>query len=110
MFQVCGIVVVFCLQLQKDSDKKKARRLNEEEIKKELINSITINDKIETEELNEKSEKIEKPEDATAIIKQYEVTQRKVFKRFKEKVNKSTIIFKMNKSLCDKVCELRQLL
>ena len=110
MFQICGIVVVFCLQLQKDSDKKKARRLNEEEIKKELINSITINDKIETEELNEKSEKIEKPEDATAIIKQYEVTQRKVFKRFKEKVNKSTIIFKMNKSLCDKVCELRQLL
>ena len=110
MFQVCGIVVVFCLQLQKDSDKKKARRLNEEEIKKELINSITINDIIETEELNEKSEKIEKPEDATAIIKQYEVTQRKVFKRFKEKVNKSTIIFKMNKSLCDKVCELRQLL
>ena len=86
-----------------------------------MIDSIVNNDTTETEELNEKAEKIEKPEDAAAIIKQYEdiilakkknitsiaYQQGKVFKRFKEeekfiklvsefKLHKSTIIFKIN--------------
>ena len=67
--------------------------------KSKKIDSITINDIIEREELNEKAEKVEKPDDAAAIIKQYEdiistkkkniisieYDQGKVFKRFKEK-------------------------
>ena len=86
-----------------------------------MIDSIVNNDTTETEELNEKAEKIEKPEDAAAIIKQYEdiilakkknitsiaYQEGKVFKRFKEeekfiklvsefKLHKSTIIFKIN--------------
>ena len=100
---------------------KKTRRLNKEEIKKQLIDSIVNNDIIETQELNEKADKVEKPEDAAAVIKQYEdiirtkkkniisiaYHQGKVFKRFKDKekfiklvnefkVHKSTIIFKIN--------------
>ena len=64
-----------------------------------MIDSITTSNVIETEELNKKAEKLEKPEDAAAIIKQYEEIigtktknivsiahrQGKVFKRFKEK-------------------------
>ena len=45
---------------------KKSRRLSKEE---KLIDSIFYNGRIETEELNEKSDKVEKPEDAAVIIK-----------------------------------------
>ena len=60
----------FCLQPQKGSENtKKTRRLTNKEIKKQLIDSIINNGIIETEELNEKADKVEKPEDAAAIIK-----------------------------------------
>ena len=75
------------------------KRLAKEETKKELIDSITTSNVIEIEELNKRAEKLEKSEDASAIIKQYEEIigtktknivsiayhQGKVFKRFKEK-------------------------
>ena len=76
---------------------------------------------MEIKELNELAEKVEKPEDAADIIKQYEEIfcakrkgiiavafhQGKVFKRFKEKekfmqmvgklkIHKSTKVFKIN--------------
>ena len=73
MFQIYGIVFIFCLQLKKGSENiKSTRRFSKEEIKQQLIDSIFNNDIIETEELNEKADKVEKPEDAIAIIKQYE--------------------------------------
>ena len=64
-----------------------------------MIDSIVNNDIIETKELNEKADKVEKAEDAAAVIKQYEdiirtkkkniisiaYHQGKVFKRFKDK-------------------------
>ena len=86
-----------------------------------MIDSIFDNDITETEELNKKADKVEKPEDAATIIKQYEdiihtkkrniisiaYHRGKVLKRFKDKekfiklvnefkVHKSTIIFKIN--------------
>ena len=85
-----------------------------------MIDSIVNNDIIKTKELNEKADKVEKPEDTAAVIKQYEdirtkkgniisiaYRKRKVFKRFKDKekfikvvsefkVHESTIIFKIN--------------
>ena len=49
MFQICSIVFFF--QLQKGSGKtKEIRRLSREEIEKQLIDSITNKDIIETEE------------------------------------------------------------
>ena len=76
---------------------------------------------VETEELNNKVEKVQKPDDAAAVIKQYEdiiwtkkkgiisiaYHQGKVFKKFKNKekfiklinefkVHKTTIIFQIN--------------
>ena len=59
--------------MQKGSkNPKKTRRLNKEEIKKQLIDSIVNNDTIETQELNQKADRVEKPKDAAAVIKQYE--------------------------------------
>ena len=70
MFQICGIAVIFCLQIQTGSENtKKTIRLNKED---RLIDSIVNNDIIKTQELNEKADKVEKPEDAAAVIKQYE--------------------------------------
>ena len=78
---------------------KKTKRLNKDEIKKQLIESIIINNAIEIDKLNELAEKVEKPEGATNIIKEYEEIlhtkrkgiisvayyQGKLSKRFKEK-------------------------
>ena len=85
------------------------------------MDSIVNNGIIGKRELNERADKVEKPEDAAAVIKQYEDIIRPknkiiisiayhqgiVFKRFKDKekfvklvnefkVHKSTIIFKIN--------------
>ena len=85
-----------------------------------MIDSIINNDVIETKELNEKAGKVEKPEDAAAVLKQYEniirtkkknvisttYHQGKVLRRFQNKkkfiklvnefkVHKSTIICKI---------------
>ena len=94
--------------------------MSDEEIKKQLIDSIVNNDIIE-KELKEKADKLEKPNDAAAVTKQYEdiirtkkkniifiaYYRRKVLKQFKDKekfiklvnefkVHRSTIIFKIN--------------
>ena len=86
-----------------------------------MIESITINNAVEIEELNQLAGKVQKPEEAADMIKQYEEVPRtkrkgmvsvvyyqgKTFKRFKEKekfrqmvsklkIHKSIIIFKIN--------------
>ena len=104
------------------------------EIKKRLTDTIVNNDIIETEKLNEKADRVEKPNDGTDVIKQYEDIIRtkkkgiistayhegKVFKRFKDKenfirlvmeskVHRCTIIFKINIfKLIDKHAKLRK--
>ena len=51
---------------------KKKKRLKKDEIKKQSIESIIINNAIEIDNLNKLAEKVQKPEDAADIIKQYE--------------------------------------
>ena len=46
----------------------KTKRLNQEEIRKEFLDSLINSDTIETNELNEQAEKVNKPEDATELI------------------------------------------
>ena len=65
-------MVIFCLQMWKDSNVKKTKRLTHEEVKKQLIKSMVVNDFVETQQLNKKAEEVQKPEDAAAVIKQYE--------------------------------------
>ena len=81
------------------ADSKKKKWLSKEEIKKQLLELIIINEVVEPEEWNEKAEEKQKSEEAAEVIKQFEYIiktkkkeiisiayyQRKVFKRFKEK-------------------------
>ena len=122
MFQIYGILVIFCFQLWGNSENsKKTKRLNKDEVKKQLTESIIINNAIKINNLKELAEKVRKPEEAADKIKQYEEILRtkrkgivsvayyhgKIFKPFKEKekfiqmlsklkIHKSTIIFKIN--------------
>ena len=109
------------------ADSKNTKQLSKNEIKKQLLESIIINEVVESEELNKVAGEMQEPEKAAKIIKQYEdiiktkkkgiisiaYYQGKVFKRFKEKekfiklvsqlrIHKNTIIFKIN---IFKLCE-----
>ena len=107
------------------ADSKKAKRPSKEETKKQLLESIIIDQVVEFEDLDKEAEEIREPEKAAEVIKRYEdiikmkkigiislaYHQRKVFKRFKEKekfvgfvselgIHKTTIIFKI--TVCKK--------
>ena len=112
------------------TDNKKAKRLSKEEIKKKLLDSMTIGEIVEFNDLNK--EAVQDPEKAAIIMERYEdiiKTKRKglinvayhqgqVFKRFKEKekfaklvselgIHKTTIIFRINVfKLCKKYPKL----
>ena len=114
------------------TDNKKAKRLSKEEIKKKLLDSMTIGEIVKFDDLNKEAEEAQDPEKAVIIIEQYEniiKTKRKgiinvayhqgqVFKRFKEKekfaklvselgIHKTTIICKINVfKLCKKYPKL----
>ena len=114
------------------TDNKKAKRLSKEEIKKKLLDSMTIGEIVEFDDLNKEAEEVQDPEKAVIIIEWYEniiKTKRKgiinvayhqgqVFKRFKEKekfaklvselgIHKTTIICKINVfKLCKKYPKL----
>ena len=114
------------------TDNIKAKRLSKEEIKKKLLDSMTIGEIVEFDDLNKEAEEVQDPEKAVIIIERYEniiKTKRKgiinvayhqgqVFKRFKEKekfaklvselgIHKTTIIFKINVfKLCKKYPKL----
>ena len=53
------MAVIFYVQLRGNSEKsKKTKRLNKDEIKKQLIESIIINNAIKIDNLNELAEKV----------------------------------------------------
>ena len=114
------------------TDNKKAKRLSKEEIKKKLLDSMTIDEVVEFDDLNKEAEETQDPEEAAKIIKRYEdiiktknkgiinvaYHQGQVFKRFKQKekfdklvselgIHKNTNIFKINVyKLCEKYRKL----
>ena len=101
-------------------------------INKQLLESIIINEVVESEEINKKAEEIQESVEAAELIKQYEYIiktqkkgiisttyyQGKVFKRFKEKekfiklvsqlgTHKNTIIFNIKVfKLCERYPKL----
>ena len=115
------------------ADKKNAKRLSRKEIKKKLLDSMTMYEVVEFDNLNKEAEETQGPEEAVKIFKQYEdiiktknkeiinvaYHQGKVFERFKQKekfatlvrelgIHRTTIIFKINVfKLCE---EYRKLL
>ena len=114
------------------ADSKKAKRLSKEKIRKQLLDSMIIDENLEFDDLNKEAEEIQGPGKAAEIIRQYEdiintkkkgiinvaFYQGQIFKRFKEKekfaklvnevgIHKTTIIFKINVfKLCKKYPKL----
>ena len=111
----------------KGAEVKKTRKLTHDEIKKQLIESMVVNEVVESDELNKQAEEVQDPEEAAKVIQNYEnftrtkkkgiirITfhQGKIFKKFKDKekfitliswlgIHKTTIIFKIN---VYKLCE-----
>ena len=108
---------------------KKTKRLSKEDIKEKLLDSMTIDEVLECEDLNKEAQEVQDLEKAAKIIKRYEdiiktknkgiinvaYHQGEVFKRFKEKekfaklvselrIHKTTIIFRINVfKLCKKI-------
>ena len=54
------------------ADSKKTTWLSKDEIKKQLLEPIIINEVVESEELNKKVEEVQEPEETAEVIKQYE--------------------------------------
>ena len=114
------------------ADSKKTKRLSQEEIKKQLLESIVINEVVESEELNREAEEVQDLEEAAMVIQKYKHTIKtkkkgiisiayhrgKAFKNFKDKekfvtlvsrlgIHKNTVIFKINVfKLCERYPKL----
>ena len=107
---------------------KNTKRLTHDKIEKQLIESMVVNEVVESDELNKQAEEVQDPEEATKVIQKYKniirtnkkgITsiayhQGKVFKKLKDKekfitfvnwlrIHKNTIIFKIN---VFKLCEI----
>ena len=103
------------------ADRKKVKRLSKEEIRKQLLESMIINEVVSQTKTQNELKVIQDPEKAAEIIRQYEdiiktnkkgtlnvaFHQGQIFKRFKEKekfaklisesgIHKVTLIFKIN--------------
>ena len=103
------------------ADSKEAKCPSKEEIKKQLLESMIIDEVVSFEDLNKEAKEIPKLEKAAEVIKRYEDVMKmkkkgiisvayhegKVFKKFKEKekfvrlvselgIHKTTNIFKIN--------------
>ena len=113
-------MVILCLQLWKGADTK-TKKLTHDEIKKKLIESLVMNDTIESDELTKKIPEVKDPGKAAEVIQECESIirtkkkgiiwiayhQGKVFKKFKDNekfitlvnklgIHKTTIILKVN--------------
>ena len=72
-FRFGTIVLIFCLQMWKGlTDSKKTKRLSKEEIKKQLLDSMIIDENVKFDDLNKEVKEIQDLEKAAEIIKRYE--------------------------------------
>ena len=70
------------------TDSKKAKCLSKEEIKKQLLASMIIDENLEFDNLNKEAEEIQDPEKAAEIIKQYEdIIKTKKERNYKRRIS-----------------------
>ena len=93
----------------------KTRKRSKEEVRKQMIDSLSNSKKVEKKNLNKQADKVKNCEEATIIVKEYEhiirkkkkniisvaYQQGKVFKRFKEQKKILNIVkgFKVNNKI-----------
>ena len=66
------------------ADSKKLKRLSKEEIETQLLESVIVNEVVESKELNKEAEEIQDPEEAAKVIKQYkDITKTKIKRNYK---------------------------
>ena len=56
----------------KGGEIKKTKRLTYEEVKKQLIESMVVNNVVETNELNKKAEEVQDPEETVEVMQECE--------------------------------------
>ena len=97
------------------ADSKKTKWLSQDKIKKQLLESIIINEAVESEEFNKEADEAQDPKKVAKVIQEYEniiktkkkgivsivYHQGKIFEKFVKLVSqlrthKTTIIFKIN--------------
>ena len=54
------------------ADSKKTKKLPQEEIKKQFLESTVINEVVESEDMNIQAKEVENPEEAAKVIQKYE--------------------------------------
>ena len=74
------------------ADSKKPKRLSKRETKKELLDSMVIDEVVEFGDLNKEAEEIQDLEKAAEIIKQY----KDIIKTKKKRYNKRRILSRTN--------------
>ena len=103
------------------ADSKKAKQLSEEKIKKKLLDSMTIDEIVEFDDLNKKAEETQDPEEAAKLTKRYEDTiktknigilnvayhQGQVFKRYKEKGKFSKLVSELGFHKTTIICKIK---
>ena len=65
-------MVLFCLQIWKGAEVKKTKKLTHDEIRRKLIESLVVNNTIETDEFKKKPEETDDPEKAAEVIQECE--------------------------------------
>ena len=81
--------------MKNDSDNtRNIRRFTKEEIKQQLIDSFINSDEMETEELNEKADKVEKSKDVAIIVKEYKKIIRTAIKNTVRTAHHERKVFK----------------
>ena len=114
------------------ADSKKTKHLSKEDLKKQLLDSMVIDEILKFDDLNKEAQETQDPEKAEEITKRYEdiiktkkkgiinvaYHQGKVFEKYKQKekfanivselgIHKTTIIFEINVfKLCEKYPKL----
>ena len=103
------------------ADSKKTKRLSKEEIKKQLLDSMIIDEVAEFEDLNKEAKETKDPEKAAEIIKRYEdiiktkkkgiinvaYHQGQVFKRFKEKEKFAKLVSELGIHKTTIICRIK---
>ena len=74
------------------TDSKKAKHLSKEEIKKQLLDSMSIDEVVEFDDLNKEAKETQDPEEAAKIIKRYEDITKTKYKGIKDSKKRKSLL------------------
>ena len=85
-------MIIFCLLVWNVvAGSKKAKSLSKEEIENQLLESVIVNEVVESKELNKEAEEIQDPEEAAKVIKRYKDIKTKIKRNYKHYISSRKI-------------------